>query len=269
MSTSLYLGARRVIRAWVNDGAERMGAALAFYTIFSLAPLLVIIVSIVQALVSGPADEQVVREFSNLIGGQGDELFLAMVRGAQRVSGGVLVTALGIAALFLGAGGMFRHLSVSLSAIFDFEKPKRRWLGFLHKNLVSLLMVVASGFLLLVSLVLGAVLSEVLEVIAIPFLSTFVNLLSSLCISWLAVLLLFRYAPSGRLPWKSLAIGALVTAVLFTIGKALIGLFLDQAGLTTTYGAATSVVAILLWAYYSAQLLLLGAEIANVHARAE
>lgn len=258
---------------WKEDGALSLGAALAYYTIFSLAPMLLIAIS-VAGLVFGreAAQGELVGQMRGLLGQQGAEAIQTMVANAGRHGSGVLGTIVGIATILFGATGVFTQLQTSLNQIWDVEaKPAKGIWGFLRTRILSFGMVLGIGFLLLVSLVISAAIAAMDTYVTglFPGAEVVIGIVSALIGLGLITLLLamiYRFLPDVKIAWKDVWTGAVITAVLFLIGKVLIGLYLGNSSVASTYGAAGSLVILLLWIYYSSQILFFGAEITQVYA---
>jgi membrane protein len=256
---------------WVADDAARLGAALAYYTMLSVAPLLVVVAAI-GGLVYGPkaARGELAQQLEGLVGRQGAELLQTMLANAYHPGAGVVASVLGVVVLLLGATGVFVELQASLNRIWGVQgqAPGGAW-GFLRTRLLSFLMVLAVGLLLLASLVLSAVLSAVgrhLPGAGSAALWQVLNLVVSLGIITVLFALVFKLLPDAHVAWGDVWVGAALTAVLFTVGKSLIGLYLGTSGVGSTYGAAGSLAVFLVWVYYSAQILFFGAELTQVYA---
>jgi len=250
-----------------------MAAALAYYTTFSVGPLLLIAIA-VSGLVFDPdtARREILEQISGLVGRQGAEAVATVVENASRNRGGsILATILGSIALLFGASGAFGELQTSLNKIFRVEKKKGRGLlGLLKDRFLSFAMVLGIAFLLLVSLVVSAALEAFESVVAGWAGDAFVMkaLYTAVSFGVLTLLfgLIFKVIPDARLRWRSVTLGAALTAALFTGGKILIGLYLGKSGVAGKYGAAGSLAVFLIWIYYSAQILFLGAEFTRVWA---
>jgi len=265
---------KQTFSEWSRDKAPRLGAALAYYTVFSLPPLLVIVIAIL-ATIFNPEDVQneLNGQFKSMLGEEGQAAIAALIAGAQKGHSGTIATAIGIGALVFGALGLFVQLKDALNTIWGVRvKSGRGMLGLVRDYLLSFTMVVGIGFLLLVSLVVSAALSAALTLfsnqIAIPEAAGYAL---DLGISFLVVTVLFamtfKVLPDVEISWRDVWLGAAVTSILFNVGKFLIGLYIGQAAFTSSYGAAGTVLIVLVWAYYSAQILLFGAEFTKVHAR--
>lgn len=251
---------------WSTDQASTIGAALAFYCAFSLAPLLVILVAIVGRIV-GPkvAYGYVAVQLSTLLGAGSAQIVLAAVRSSQTQQG-TIATLVSIVTLIIGATTVFAVLELALEQMWGIEaRISRGWRGFLRTRLMSLGVILAMGFLLLVSLSITTAVSSLRGFVAQQYpgfvlLIEALNLLVSLGMSTLVVALIYQYMPARRLAWKAVLYGALVTALLFHAGRWAIGSYLGMSIEPSAFGAAASFVALLLWLYYSAQIFLFGAE---------
>ncbi len=259
---------------WLTDNAPRLGAALAYYTVFSIAPLLVIAVSIAGFIFGTEAvTAQLERQLQSFLGAEGAAGVQAMIAAADQPKVGILATVLGLGALLLGATGVFGELKSSLSTIWEVEaKPGRGILGILKDRFLSFAMVLGVAFLLLVSLVVSAFMAAATQALGniLPgpdFIAHAVDLVVTLGVVTLLFALIFKYLPDVKIAWRDVWLGAAVTAVLFTLGKYAIGVYLGTAGIGSAYGAAGSLVIVLIWAYYSAQILFFGAELTQVYAR--
>lgn len=260
---------------WRRDRAARLGAALAYYTIFSLAPLLVILVAI-SGIVFGQeaAQGQIVAQIQGLVGKESARVIEGMLANASNEKkAGSVATLVGVALLFVGATGVFAQLQDALDTVWDVEPPKSRGVWSLVKTRwVAFTMVLGVGFLLLVSLLVSAMIAAMGTFVSdyLPvstLLMQLVNIVISIGVVTLLFALIFKYLPNERIHWSDVLVGAFVTAVLFTVGKFFIGFYLGNSAVSSTYGAAGSLVVILLWTYYSAQILLYGAEYTQAYAR--
>jgi membrane protein len=258
---------------WNEDKVPRLGASLAYYTIFSIAPLLVIAIA-VAGLVLNPAEVQkaVLTQMGGLVGPDGAELIRTMLEGAQKPATGIIATVLGLITLVLGALGAFGQLQDALNTIWEVKPKEGRGIrGLIQDRLLSLSMVLVVGFLLLVSLVVSTGLSAVGNLVGglLPeseLLLSIVNFIISFLVITVLFALMFKYLPDAKIDWRDVGVGAAITALLFTIGKLLIGIYLGNSTTASSYGAAGSLVVLLLWVYYSAQIFLLGAEFTQVYA---
>ncbi len=261
---------------WSEHDAPRLGASLAFYTLLSLAPLLIIAIAIV-ALVFGhdAAQDQIGNQLRDLVGQSGADAIKTMLARSHNASSGVVATAIGVITLLLGASGVCGELRAALNKMWD-AKPAggSGFMAMIKEKSFAFGMVLAIGFLLLVSLVVSAGLAAVgmyaSGVLPIPpFVLEILNFLVSFGVITLLFALIYKYVPDVKIEWHDVWIGATATALLFTIGKFLIGLYLGKAGVGSAYGAAGSLVAVIVWVYYSAQIFFFGAEFTQVYAHAE
>jgi membrane protein len=257
---------------WLADNATRLGAALAYYTMLSVAPLLVIVTTIAGLIFGQEAAQgQLVQEMTDMVGPQGATAIQAMLKHAYHPTTGIIASIIGVIVLLLGATGVFVELQDSLNTIWGVTTQAAGgvW-GFIRTRLLSFVMILVFGFLLLVSLVLSATLAGLGHYLsgAHPtFLFQALNFLVSLAVVTVLFALIFKLLPDVHVSWKDVWIGAIVTGVLFTIGKFLIGLYLGNSSLGSTYGAAGSLAVFLVWVYYSALILFFGAEFSQVYAR--
>lgn len=267
--------ARRAVAAWIDDQAPSMGAALAYYTLFSLAPLLLIVIA-VAGLVFGPdaARGQIFDELRGFIGAPGAAAVQQLLESVNRPAGGVAATATGVALMLLGATTVFAELQSALDRIWRAPAPPLGGLwGLLRARVLSFGLILGLGFLLIVSLVMSAALSALQAWWASAFggwelVLQVLNHLSSLALMTVLFAAIYKLMPRVRVAWADVWVGAIVTAGLLTIGRVLIGLYLGTGAVTSGFGAAGSVVAVMVWVYYSAQIFLLGAEFTWVYAHA-
>src|SRR5688572_18209652 len=259
---------------WYEDRAPRLGAALAYYMVFALAPGLIFIIG-VAALVLGEeqARSQIIAEVRNLVGFNTAEALQATIESIRREGGGLLPTTLGVITLLFGLWGVFGELQDALNTIWGVTaKPGRGVLVIVKERFWSFAMVVGVGFLLLVSLAISAWIAAmgtfVGGVLPVPaWLLEAVNAVFSTVVIALMFAMIFKLLPDVTIAWRNVWLGATVTALLFTAGKSLIGLYLGRTAVGSAYGAAGSLVVILIWIYYSAQILFFGAEFTKVYTR--
>ncbi len=258
---------------WVKDKVPRLGAALAYYTALSLAPLLVIIITIAGfAFGQRAAQHQLNTEIQQWVGKDAALAIQAMIRHSRGVAEGLIAGGVGVIMLLLGASGVFSELQDSLNTIWEVEpKAGRGMLGMIKDRFLSFAMVLGIGFLLLVSLVITTALSAIATYVAglfgdIGSVLQVVNFFVSLGVILLLFALIFKYLPDAKIAWKDVWMGAGLTALLFVLGKYLLGLYLVHSGIGSTYGAAGSFVVLLVWVYYSSQILYFGAEFTKVYA---
>lgn len=270
---SVTLGAlgvvlRRAIAGWWNDNVPHLGAALSYYTLFSLAPILIVAMSIAGLAFGDEAVRgEIVGQIDGLVGHDGAVAVQAMLEGASKPSSSIPATIIGVITFFLGATGAFLELQTALNAIWR-VKPKAS-ANFLRAlaidRLISFGLVVAVGFLLLTSLLVSAGLAALDKYMGQLFPGVAIvwqalNVLVSLGVISVMFAMIYKLLPDVDLTWSDVWVGGLVTAGLFTLGKLLIGLYLGTSSLASSYGAAGSVIVLLVWVYYSAQVVLLGAE---------
>jgi membrane protein len=262
---------RETAREWSDDQVPRLAAALAYYALFSLAPLLVVAIGIAGAIFGAEAARgEVVAQFSSFIGRPGAEAVEALLASTGSAEKGTIAAILGFLALLLGASGVFGELQGAMNIIWDVQpKPGAGWKRFLLRRFVSFAMVLGSGFLLLVSLLLSATLAAAGRYLTAraPDAEFWVSSLSSLLglvVPAVLFALIFKLVPDARVAWRDVWAGALVTASLFALGRWAIGYYLGRTALDSTFGAAASLVAVVAWVYYSAQILFVGAELTQV-----
>ena len=264
---------RATFSDWYEDRAPRLGAALAYYTIFALTPGLVIVMGLAGFLLGPGAENQIIAQFRELIGEQGAKAIEATVRSARATPPSAAELILVLATLIVGLWGVFGELQDGLNTIWGVTpKPGRRLRDIVRERFWSFAMVVGTGFLLLVSLVVSAWLAVmgtyVGYLLPAPALALeAVNSLITLAVITGAFALIFKLLPDVRIAWRDVWLGAAVTSLLFTGGKLLIGLYIGKTAVASAYGAAGSLVVIVVWVYYSAQILLLGAEFTKVWTR--
>jgi membrane protein len=252
----IWSTARQAVKAWNDDYAPSMGAALAYYTLFSIAPLLLIVIA-VAGLVFGDeaARGELFGEIAGLIGPAGAQALEDLVEHANQPGAGVVAMVSGTVALFLGASAVFGELQNALARIWraPARKDDKGWLKLLRARLLSFGMILAVAFVLMVSLVVSAVLAALGEWWGL-------DLVASFAVTTLMFALVYKIIPRVRIRWRDVWLGAAITAALFALGKFLIGLYLGRAGIASAFGAAGSLVVVMVWVYYSAQIFLLGAE---------
>ncbi|MEW6057240.1 MAG: YihY/virulence factor BrkB family protein [Bdellovibrionota bacterium] len=259
---------------WFDDNAGRLGAALAFYTLFSLAPLLLICIA-VAGFVFGEdvARNELLGTIKGFIGESGATAIEGMLNNAEKPESGVKATVIGIFTLLLGASAVFGQLQDAFNEIWKVRpKPGQPFLRILKKRFRAFAVVLGTGFLLLTSLVISTALAALEKYFtqALPggaSIWQFVNLGVSFGVVTFLFAAMYRIIPDVKLKWQDVWLGGAFTAVLFTLGKYAIGTYLGKSSVTSVYGAAGSLVIVLLWLYYSAQILFLGAEFTKVYAR--
>ncbi|WP_447985885.1 YihY/virulence factor BrkB family protein [Nitrospira sp. Nam74] len=264
---------KEAAQKWSADKAPRLGAALSYYTVFSLVPLLVLSIAIAGLVFGKDAAQQAMMEqIESLVGPQSAAAIQQMLDIAQKPSSGVVATLVAIATLLLGASGVFAQLQDALNTVWGVEpKTSRGIWGTIKDRFFSLVAVLGTGFLLLVSLVLSAVLAAMGKMFAswLPGQEAVLHVADlglSFGVITLLFAMMFKLLPDAKVAWRDVWIGAGLTSLLFTVGKFLIGLYLGKADVGSAYGAAGSLVILLVWMYYSSQILLFGAEFTSVYA---
>jgi membrane protein len=265
---------KETVRSWNEHRALRLGAALAFYTVFAIAPLFLIVLAIAGFWFGEEAAQrQLFDQLYGLVGREGGEAIQAVVASANRPKAGTWATLIAVCTLFVGATGVFVQLQDALNTIWQVRRKPGRGLRFFIKDrLLSFAMVLAIGFLLLVSLVISASLAALSKFMSglIPaqqIVWQILNLLVSLGLIGLLFALIFKVLPDVKIAWREVWIGALLSASFFDLGKFFLGLYLGRSSVTSAYGAAGSLIIILLWVYYASQTLFLGAEFTRAYAK--
>ena len=268
---------KETVREWREDGANRLAAALAYYTTFSLAPILVLIIAI-AGLVGGreAAQTQTMAQVEDLLGADGRDFVQGMIESASQPETGLAATFIGAVTLLFGALGVFGELQNSLNTIWEVKpKPAKNWIDgvkrFILRRLLSFTMVLGIGFLLLASLVVSAAVSALGEYIGnrwpmADFWLGLINFIVSFVVITFLFAMIFKFLPEIQIAWRDVWLGAAVTSALFSLGKFLIGLYLGRSEVGNTFGAAGSLAILLIWIYYSAQILFFGAEFTQVYA---
>ncbi|MDZ8053373.1 MAG: YihY/virulence factor BrkB family protein [Aulosira sp. ZfuVER01] len=265
---------QETFKEWSEDKASRLAAALAYYTIFSIAPLLIIVIAIVGAVFGEEAARgEIVRQIQGLVGRQGAEFIETAIQNANQPETGTIASIISIFVLLLGATGLFNELQDALNTIWEVKtKPGAGVNNMVRQRALSFAMVLGIGFLLLVSLVISAGLTALVTffsnlVPGFDWIWQIVNFLLSFAITTVLFGLIFKVLPDVKITWSDVLIGASITSLLFSIGRFLLGQYLGNGSFGSTYGAAGSVVVILAWIYYAAQILFFGAEFTQVYAR--
>ncbi len=260
-----WLLARETVSGFVADGAMMSGAAIAYYAIFSLAPVLVIAVAVAgHVFGQDAARDAVAAQVRDVMGPQAAETVSDMLAAAGRRESGLVASAIGLATILVTATGTFGAVESALNAIWRAPAPDSALRSTLRTRVAGLCLVLATGLLLIASLVASAALAAVKHYLELlphtGMLADAANLLASSLLLAVAVGALYRVLPNRVLAWRDVAVGAAATALLLMVGKVLIGLYVTEAGIASSYGAAGSVFVVLLWIYYSALIFLLGAE---------
>ena len=267
--------AKATVNAWVDDDASSMGAALSYYTVFSLAPLLLIVIAVAGALFGQEAVRgEIFAQLRGLMGAEAAAAIESVLASARRPEDGIVATVIGVVVLLIGATTVFGALQSALDRIWGVAPQQQRsgvW-AWLFTRLLSIGMILGLAFLLMVSLVLGAVIAAMGRWWGSAFVgweatAQVVNLAIGFVLTTAVFALIYKLMPRRNIAWSDVTLGALVTAFLFTIGKFLIGLYIGKSGVASGYGAAGSFIVVFVWVYYSAQIFLLGAEFTAVYAR--
>lgn len=266
---------KQTLTEYSEDRVGRLAAALSYYTIFSIAPLLVIVIALVGFFLQGgqqEAQEQIINQVGVLLGSEvARDVIETMVTGTQNQGANILATVIGVVSLLLGASGVFVQLQEAMNTIWDVRQEGGGWKNMLMKRFLSFTMVLGIGFLLLVSLVISAAISAVGNYAAslIPGSAAvwqWANSLISFVVITFLFAVIYKVLPDVKVSWRDVWLGAAITALLFTVGKWAIGIYLGSRGLSDAYGAAGALLIVLLWVYYSSQILFIGAEFSQVYA---
>jgi membrane protein len=272
VSKAIWLLARDAASGWLKHQASRTGAALAFYTVFSLAPVLTLSIAIAGFFFGESAARgEIVAQIGGLIGPQGAELVQSVLQNANRAGNGSIATVVSVITLILGANTALAELKSGLDQTWNVPPERRSGFWYMIRTrLLSVGLILALGFLLLVSLVISAAVAALERFwrgeIVIDAMLGWLNFLFAFALVAILFATIYKVLPSVKIAWRDVTIGSVVTALLFTAGKFAIGVYIGNSGLASTYGAAGSVVLLLLWVYYSAQILLYGAEFTRAFA---
>jgi membrane protein len=265
---------REAFAEFNRENVARLGAGLAYYTLFALAPLLVVAIGVAgMAFGAEAARGEVVRQIDGLLGRDGALAIQGMLASVSQPGRSVPATIIGLITLFLGATSAFAALQGALNEVWNVkEKPRGPVIGFLRGRLLSFGLVLGIGFLLLVSLALSAVLAALGDLMSsrLPGGATLwaiVNFLISFGFTTILFAMIYKVLPDVPLTWRDVWMGGLITSLFFTIGKMLIGLYLGHSAIGSSFGAAGSIIVILIWVYYSSQILLFGAEVTQAVVR--
>lgn len=263
---------RQTFSEWSQDGAPRLGAALAYYSIFSLGPLLIIAIAVASVFFDGGfVQQQIMGQIRGLVGEQGAQAIEAMLAGASTGNKSLAATAIGVVLLLFGALSVVVQLKDALNIIWNVESaPVSGIWGYVRTYGLSLAAILGLGFMLAISLLSSAVIAGMGQHFASGASEAglhAVNFAANFLVLTLLFAMMFKYLPDIDIGWRDVWIGAALTALLFNLGKLLIAIYLGKQGLESTYGAASSIVLILVWIYYSAQIVFFGAEFTQVYAR--
>ena len=271
MNESLSL-LRETFRQWDAHRVPKMGAALSFYTVFSLAPLSILVLSLVSLVVEGNAARaEIIGQFRSFVGNQGAEVMEMILAKTAAESRGIFGTVIGFGVLLVGASGVFGELQDSLNQIWGVSSTRHPVFTLVKERVFSFAMVFVMGFLMLVSFLFSAALAAAGGYLHARFPGLdgpweWVNYLVSVAVVALLFALIFRLVPDVDISWKDVWLGALIAAVLFELGKFVLGFYFGRSALAAHYGAAGSLIIILVWVYYSAQILFFGAAFTRVYA---
>ncbi|MBD1915057.1 MULTISPECIES: YihY/virulence factor BrkB family protein [Cyanophyceae] len=265
---------KQAFQEWNQDKASQLAAALAYYTLFSLAPLLILAIAIASLFFdNGAVREQLMGQVESLMGGASADFVRTVLDNANRPgeNSGWVASAISVVLLLVGATGVLSQLQLSLNTIWNLEaRPGIGLIDQVRKRLLSLGMVIVIGFLLLVSLIASSMISGFSGYLSmlmpgLDALVQFLNFVLAFGLSTLLFAVMFKYLPDAIIAWRDVWFGAAATAILFSIGKYLIGLYLGNSSFGSSYGAAGSVIILLVWVFYSAQILFYGAELTQVY----
>ncbi len=271
---SYYSFLKQVMSEFSNDNVPKYAASLAYYTIFSLAPMLVIIIAVCSTIFGREAMEgQIYDQIKNLTGSEAALQIQATIKNIHLQKDNIFAGVVSVVVLLLGATGIFGEIQDSLNKIWGLKiKTKKVWWKIILNRIISFSIIITLGFILMVSLVINALVSALSTRIDNIFSGTgtatlmiVINNILSLGITALLFAVIFKVLPDARIKWKDVGVGALITSFLFMVGKFLIGYYLGQSNFTTLYGAAGSIIIIMVWTYYSSVILYLGAEFTKVY----
>lgn len=265
---------RDTVNAWLDDYAPSMGAALAFYTLFSIAPLLLIVISVAGLLFGEPAARgEILAQLTQLVGTDSAVAVDSLLQGLDRPRAGLWGTVVGVVVVVAGATTVFAELQDAMDRIWRAPPHPEGGgvLRFIRVRLLSTTMVLGIGFLLMVSLVLSAAMAAVGKWWApwlgeLAVVADVINFGLSYLFVTTVFAMIYKWMPRVPVAWRDVWLGAAITSLLFTVGKELIGQYIGRSGVASVFGAAASIVVLLLWVYYSAQVFLLGAEFTSVYA---
>ena len=268
----LWTVAKEAAENWSGHKDSRQGAALAYYSVFSIGPLIVIAIAIAGFVFGREAvTGQVALSIKDMLGDTGAKAVQAMLVDASRPKEGLLATSLGIGALLFAAIGVVVQLKDALNIVWEIkETPGSGLWYYIRSYVLSFAGVLSVGFLLLVSLLVTTALAAMGKYAA-PYIQEWVfhliSILVSFCVITLLFAMMFKWLPDATIDWYDVWLGAIITAALFEIGKSAIGFYIGKQGLESTYGAAASIVVVLIWVYYSSQIILMGAEVTHAFAK--
>jgi membrane protein len=260
--------------AFMDDNALKMSASLAYYTIFSLAPLIMILISAASIFYGKEAiQNKVFEELNGFLGNDAAMKIQEILREITLKSDSTLAIIIGVATLFIGATGVFIEIQDSINQIWRVKaKPKKGWKKMIINRILSFSMIISLGFLLIVSLIINGIILALSDKLTqyFPEMTVFIIEIINAAITFLVIAalfgIIFKFLPDVEISWKDVRVGAIFTAILFTIGRYLIGLYVEKVGPGSAYGAAGSLIIILVWVYYTSAILYFGAEFTQVYA---
>ena len=258
---------------WQKDKAARLGAAIAFYAAFSIGPLLLLTVSVAGMIFGEQAAQgRVVDELRALMGTDGAEAVQAMLAGAKNAQSGTVATIVGTAMLLFGAAGAFGAIQDALNTVWEVQPRSDGGIwGMLQERFLSFTMVLGTAFLLLISLIVSATLTAMTSLLgsseSIGFIGSAAHAIISFAVITVLFAMIFKYLPDAVVPWRDVWFGAIVTSILFAVGKFSIGLYLGHSAVASAFGVAASLAVLMIWLYYSAQIFLFGAELTKAYAK--
>ena len=262
--------ARDTWTEWNNHQAARLGAALAFYAILSIGPLLLIVISVAGlAFGGGQARGYLLAQMRHLVGGDGARAIGDILANSSNTGKSLMATLVGLVTLLISASGFFGQLQAAMNVVWNVPREQSNLMGFVNKRLLSFGMILGICLLLLFSLVISAGIAAVTAMFgALPSLALDTgNAVLSFAVTTVLFAVIFKILPDVDIRWREVWVGAAFTALLFSLGKYLIGLYLGRSALSSTYGAAGSLIVLLVWIYYSSQVFLFGAEFTQVWGR--
>ena len=268
---------KRTLMKWMNDEGAMMGAALAYYCLFSIAPMLMIALAIAGMIFGAEAAQgELHHHLESYFGDGAAQSIEAMLTAANKSRGsGTVAVTIGVVVLLFGASSVFNQLKIALNRIWNVEEPRHTgFKAIVFNRLVAIIMVMGVGVLLLGSIVLSAIINRVADFAAaevLPFAPATLRAIdmgAMLLLMWILFAAIFRFLPDVRIGWKNVTLGAAVTSILFLIGRYAISQYLSRVGVATGYDAAGSILILLLWIYYSALIFIFGAELTYVYSRA-
>jgi membrane protein len=267
---SIWLFIKEVIRNWDEDNVPRLGAALSFYTIFSITPLIIILIAVIGFFYNpNEASGEIFLQIKDMVGKEGAILIQSTVKNASNKGAGLIATIIGVFTLFIGATALLDQLQNSLNTICKVRRKKGRGIwGIIKDRAIQFFIIITFGLFIILFLITGSLLAVLDNYIDknLAFILGLINFILSLSIIFLMFAVLYKILPDIKIAWKDVWIGAFITSVLFVIGKNLVTSYIGRTSYGSIYGAAGSLAILLIWVYYSSQILFLGAEFTYVYA---